>query len=108
MGRWGWAVNPLPVGEGSGAQASHPGRPETAVPAPAGCQAWGRHATRAPWYLGLPLPTAAPPPRPAPPRRAANSPPELVQQLNTYKGNAKMTIDALTTGGLNMLQVHKP
>lgn len=36
---------------------------------------------------------------------AATSPPELVQQLNTYKGNAKMTIDALTTGGLNMLQV---
>ncbi|KAI7842903.1 hypothetical protein COHA_003415 [Chlorella ohadii] len=32
------------------------------------------------------------------------SPPELVQQLNTYKGNAKMSIDALTTGGLNMLQ----
>lgn len=38
---------------------------------------------------------------------AATSPPELVQQLNTYKGNAKMTIDALTTGGLNMLQVRR-
>lgn len=44
-------------------------------------------------------------PAPLPPATPATSPPDLVQQLNTYKGNAKMTIDALTTGGLNMLQV---